>query len=101
MIKTYLLGSALALVLAGCSSSGTGPSVSQSAALVTCGSEVAAINVLADLKHSGKLSLSQIDIINTDINVVDPVCSNKDPNTVLSGAVEAAAAELIALAGGH
>jgi hypothetical protein len=91
----------MAMFAAGCASKVAGGlSTVQTAALVTCGSEVAAVNVLADLRRAGKLSASQIAAVDADIRIVDPICSNSSPDTLLSAAEAAAASELITLAGG-
>lgn len=99
-MKIIFLAGAAILLLSGCASTTAGgPTALETTALVTCGSEVAAVNVLADLKHAGKLSTVQIAAVNTDIQIVDPICSNSSPDTLLTGVEQAAAAELISLAG--
>lgn len=82
------------LVLAGCSAGSV-----QQTLLVTCQSEAAAVSILADFKHAGKLSASQIALVDRDIALVDPVCSAVAPVTTLNGIVQTAATELITLAG--
>lgn len=98
----YFLAVLLLMALPGCASKVPGgPSTTQSAALVTCGAEIAAVNILADLRHAGKLDASTIAAVDKDIALVDPVCSNTDPNTLLTDAAAVAAHELIIIAGGR
>lgn len=99
MKSMYLAGVAI-LLLTGCASKAPGgPTAAETTALVTCGSEVAAVNVLADLKHAGKLTAAQIATVNADIQIVDPICSNSSADTALDAVEAKAASELIALAG--
>lgn len=85
---------AIALALGGC-----GNSAVQTAALVTCQNEAAAVSVLADFKKAGKLSPAVIAAVDKDIAIVDPVCGRSTPQAAIAGAAQSAAAELVSLAG--
>lgn len=91
MIRSPLL--ILCAALAGCTAQQT-----QLVTIDTCQTNAAVVSSLADVKS--KLTPAQVDAVNKDIAVIDPICSAPTPPASLTGLAGSAAQDLATILAG-